>query len=309
MAIKHLLGLQHTPKSDIEYLLSLAKHFKNNNPKEVQDFSKQLLGKQILLAFFENSTRTRLSFELACKNLGASTLGFTTGASSISKGETLSDTIKTIDSMGIDGVIVRHNHSGSARAISKFISKPVINAGDGLHEHPTQALLDLFTLQENYNSFKDLRVLILGDILHSRVARSNIFGLQKMGAKVSLCAPISLLPVGLKEIGITCYTNLNEAIEETDAIILLRLQLEREAGGFIPSIDDYSRQYKLTDAHLRELGKKVLILHPGPLNREIELTNTVADAKSDELNFQSQILNQVGNGVFVRMAALQYVFE
>ncbi len=309
MAVKHLLGLQHTPSSEISSILDNATILKQTCRNDYTRAPKTLFGKNLVLAFFENSTRTRMSFELACKHLGASTLGFSTAASSIKKGETLSDTLKTLEAMVIDGLVVRHHHSGSAETIARQISKPVINAGDGLHEHPTQALLDMLTLKECFGELKGLRVLILGDILHSRVARSNIFGLQKMGAKISICAPLSLLPYGLSQLGVSVKTNLEAALEDIDAVIVLRLQLEREAGGFIPSTRDYSLNYKLTEGVLEKLSKKVFILHPGPLNREIELSNTIADCDFNTGSFKSMILTQVENGILVRMSVLQHIFS
>lgn len=308
MAVKHLIGLNFTSENDIQTILNTAFDLKNHYGAALNTVPKSLSDKNLVLAFFENSTRTRMSFELALKHLGAGTLGFTSDSSSIKKGETFTDTLKTFESMAVDGVIIRHPQSGAAQTISSLINKPVINAGDGLHEHPTQALLDMFTLRECFGGLNGLRILILGDILHSRVARSNIFGLQKMGAHVSLCAPITLLPAGLNRMNVSLYTNLDRALEDVDAVIVLRLQLEREAGGFIPSIDDYSRHYKLSEHHLDKLSKKVFILHPGPLNREIELTNAIADNPFSDSRFQSMILNQVTNGIIVRMASLQYIF-
>jgi aspartate carbamoyltransferase catalytic subunit len=302
--MKRLLGLYGLPQSDIVKFLDAARAFKPALLETPPRTFNTLQGKTVVLAFFENSTRTRTSFELAIRRLGGSTLNFTAASSSLQKGETLLDTIANIEAMQVDAFIVRHGDSGAADIVARFTDKVVINAGDGTHEHPTQALLDMFTLRETFGKLSGLRVLILGDILHSRVARSNIFGLRTMGAHVSVCAPPTLLPPFVEALDVTVYHNLSDALQNADAAIVLRLQLEREAAGYIPSIREYNHFFALTDESLSALSEKIFVLHPGPVNREIELSSVVTDRDDSSGKSESLILTQVTNGVAVRMAVL-----
>jgi len=268
-------------------------------------FEQSLRNKRIALIFFENSTRTRFSFEIAARHLGAGTLNFSASSSSVSKGETLGDTIKNLEAMQVDAFVLRHPSSGSADLITGITSKNVINAGDGSHEHPTQALLDMFTMREYFGRIEGLRVIIIGDVLHSRVARSNIYGLLAAGAEVGLCCPVTLMPPDADRLGITLFTNLDKAISWADTAIVLRLQLERATGGYLPSLEEYSVYYGLTDERLERIQKHLLVLHPGPINREIEISNNVADRIQPPGYSKSMLLEQVTNGVAVRMAVLK----
>ena len=268
-------------------------------------FEHSLQGKRIALVFFENSTRTRFSFEIAARHLGAGTLNFSASSSSVSKGESLSDTIKNLEAMQVDAFILRHPSSGAADLITSITSKNVINAGDGSHEHPTQALLDMFTLRDHFGKIEGLKVIIIGDVLHSRVARSNIYGLLTAGAEVGLCCPVTLMPPDADRLGVTLFTNLDRAIAWADSAIVLRLQLERATGGYLPSLEEYSVHYGLTDERLERVQKHLLVLHPGPINREIEISNNVADRIQPPGYSKSMLLEQVTNGVAVRMAVLK----
>jgi len=285
-------------------LLDMATGFKQELITGNPSFEPTLRNKRIALVFFENSTRTRFSFELAARHLGASTLNFTASSSSVSKGETLSDTIKNLEAMQVDAFVLRHPSSGAADLITGITSKSVINAGDGAHEHPTQALLDMFTLREYFGNIAGLRVIIIGDVLHSRVARSNIYGLLTAGAEVGICCPVTLMPPDADKLGITLFTNLDEAIAWADTAIVLRLQLERATGGYLPSLEEYSVHYGLTDERLERTQKHLLVLHPGPINREIEISNNVADRIQPPGYSKSVLLEQVTNGVAIRMAVL-----
>jgi len=268
-------------------------------------FEQSLRNKRIALIFFENSTRTRFSFEIAARHLGAGTLNFSASSSSVSKGESLADTIKNLEAMQVDAFVLRHPSSGAADLITGITSKNVINAGDGSHEHPTQALLDMFTLREYFGKIEGLRVIIIGDVLHSRVARSNIYGLLAAGAEIGICCPITLMPPDADRLGITLFTNLDKAIAWADTAIVLRLQLERATGGYLPSLEEYSVYYGLTDERLERIQKHLLVLHPGPINREIEISNNVADRIQPPGYSKSMLLEQVTNGVAVRMAVLK----
>jgi aspartate carbamoyltransferase catalytic subunit len=303
----HLLGLHRASAERITHILDTAQAFLPSLQQSPPETFKDLSGKTIALCFFENSTRTRMSFELAVRRLGGGALNFSAAASSVQKGETLLDTIANIAAMNVDAFVIRHQDSGAAELVSRSTKHPIINAGDGAHEHPTQALLDMLTLRETFGHLRGLRVLILGDVLHSRVARSNIFGLQTMGAQVSVCAPPTLLPPHIPEFGVTVYSNLSKALASCDAVIVLRLQLEREASGFIPSVREYSRFFGLTDDAISAVGKKIVVLHPGPMNREIEISSSVADRLSPDADVASEsvILRQVTRGVAVRMAVLK----
>ncbi|MCS7012028.1 MAG: aspartate carbamoyltransferase catalytic subunit [Chloroherpetonaceae bacterium] len=306
--MRHLLGLYRTSAEEIARILQCAADFKQQWIASPTTLPPVLQGKTVVLAFFENSTRTRTSFELAVRRLSGSALNFSAATSSLQKGETLLDTIANIEAMQVDAFVIRHGESGAAEIVAKHTRKIVINAGDGMHEHPTQALLDMFTLQETFGQLSGLRVLILGDILHSRVARSNIFGLQKMGARVSVCAPPTLLPVGIEHFGVQVFTRLQEALQACDAVIVLRLQLEREAAGFVPTLREYNTFFALTDEALAKVTHKVFVLHPGPVNREIELSSVVTDRDDTAGKSESLILKQVTNGVAVRMAVLSVLF-
>jgi aspartate carbamoyltransferase catalytic subunit len=283
----------------------MADGFKKKLITGKPSFEQSLRNKRIALIFFENSTRTRFSFEIAARHLGAGTLNFSASSSSVSKGETLGDTIKNLEAMQVDAFVLRHPSSGAADLITGITSKTVINAGDGSHEHPTQALLDMFTLREYFGKIEGLRVIIIGDVLHSRVARSNIYGLLTAGAEIGICCPITLMPPDADRLGITLFTNLDKAIAWADTAIVLRLQLERATGGYLPSLEEYSVHYGLTDERLERIQKHLLVLHPGPINREIEISNHVADRIQPPGYSKSVLLEQVTNGVAIRMAVMQ----
>ncbi len=283
----------------------MADGFKKELITGKPSFEQSLRNKRIALIFFENSTRTRFSFEIAARHLGAGTLNFSASSSSVSKGETLGDTIKNLEAMQVDAFVLRHPSSGAADLITGITSKTVINAGDGSHEHPTQALLDMFTLRDYFGKIEGLRVIIIGDVLHSRVARSNIYGLLTAGAEIGICCPITLMPPDADRLGITLFTNLDKAIAWADTAIVLRLQLERATGGYLPSLEEYSVHYGLTDERLERMQKHLLVLHPGPINREIEISNHVADRIQPPGYSKSVLLEQVTNGVAIRMAVMQ----
>jgi len=286
-------------------LLNMAALFKKELISGTPSFEQSLRNKRIALVFFENSTRTRFSFEIAARHLGAGTLNFSASSSSVSKGETLSDTIKNLEAMQVDAFVLRHPSSGAADIITGITSKSVINAGDGSHEHPTQALLDMFTLREYFGNIEGLKVIIIGDVLHSRVARSNIYGLLSAKAEVGICCPVTLMPPDADRLGVTLFTDLDRAIAWADSAIVLRLQLERATGGYLPSLEEYSVYYGLTDERLERMQKHLLVLHPGPINREIEISNHVADRIQPPGYSKSVLLEQVTNGVAVRMAVLK----
>ncbi len=294
---KDLLGLKDISKEEIEYILATAKTMKyiitSNNKK-----TPHLQGKSVITLFYENSTRTRLSFELASKYMGASAANISASSSSVSKGETLIDTGKTIDAMGSDIIIIRHPMSGAPHLLAKNVKASVINAGDGTNEHPTQALLDMFTMTEKKGSLEGKRVAIIGDILHSRVARSNIWGLTKMGAEVCVAGPATLIPPGLEHLGVKVYTTVQEAMIDADIVMGLRIQLERQKKGLFPSIREYSRFFGIDDKRLKLAKEDALVMHPGPVNRGVELSSAVMDGD------QSAINEQVTNGVAIRMALL-----
>ncbi len=297
LSVNHLLGIKYISKTDIELILETAKNFKEviNRPiKKVPSL------RDITVAnlFFENSTRTKLSFELAQKRLSADIINFAASSSSVKKGETLVDTVNNILAMKVDMVVMRHASPGAAVFLSKRVNAKIINAGDGAHEHPTQALLDAFSIQEKLGSLKGKKVVIVGDILHSRVALSNIFCLQKIGAEVMVCGPLTLIPKHIESLGVKVELNLKKALEWCDVANMLRIQLERQDIKFFPSLREYTMLYGLNMELLNSLSKKILIMHPGPINRGIEITSEVADSN------QSIILDQVENGVAVRMAVL-----
>lgn len=297
LSVNHLLGIKYINKADIELILETAKNFKEviNRPiKKVPSL------RDITVAnlFFENSTRTRLSFELAQKRLSADVVNFSASSSSLKKGETLIDTVNNILAMKVDMVVIRHSSAGAAEFLSKRVKAKIVNAGDGAHEHPTQALLDAFSLQEKLGNLKGKRIAIVGDILHSRVALSNIFCLQKLGAEVKVCGPSTLIPKYITNLGVSIETDLQKTLEWCDAANMLRIQLERQDIKFFPSIREYTMMYGLDQARLDSLSKKIIIMHPGPINRGVEITSEVADGN------QSIILDQVENGVAVRMAVM-----
>lgn len=294
---KDLLGLEYLTAEEIELILDTAKSFKEVSTRKVKKVPT-LRGKTVVSLFFEPSTRTRISFELAAKRLSADTIGITQATSSAVKGETLKDTAKNIEAMNVDVVILRHSMPGAPHLLAKAIEPSVINAGDGAHEHPTQGLLDLFTIREKRGFVKGLKVSIIGDIAHSRVARSNIWGLKKMGAEVTVCGPSTLMPVEIEKMGVHVTNNLDEAIEGADVLNVLRIQLERQKKGLFPSIREYIKLFGVNRERLKNAKEDILIMHPGPINRGIELTPDVADGP------YSVILEQVTNGIAVRMAVL-----
>ena len=297
LGIKSLLGTEFLEKNQIDQILKHSFLF-----KQLLDLGKPLpqtlAGKTVILLFFEPSTRTRSSFELAAKRLGGNTLVLTKEGSSTEKGETLVDTAKTVQAMNPDLLVLRHPSAGSPFHLDQILDLPVINAGDGFHEHPTQALLDLMTIQQFKGKVEGLKVLIVGDIAHSRVARSNIYALKKMGAEVSVCGPPTLLPPKVEQMGVEVHYELDEAVREKDVIMTLRIQFERLNPGQSPSRGEYSKFYGISESVLRSAKSDVLIMHPGPVNRGVEVSPDVADGS------RSVILNQVGNGVIVRMAVL-----
>jgi len=294
---KDLVGLEPLSREQILTILDTAEPFKEISERRIKKVPV-LRGQTIVNLFFEASTRTRVSFEFAEKRLSADTVNISATGSSVSKGETLVDTARNLEAMRIDMVVMRHGSSGAARFLAERIPSSVINAGDGQHEHPTQALLDLLTIRDHLGRIEGLKVCIVGDVLHSRVARSNLFGLVKLGAEVAVCGPPTLVPPAIAELGATVFTRIEEAIEWADVLNVLRLQLERMEGGFVPSLREYNRIWGVTTERLTAAPKEVLILHPGPMNRGVEIDSDVADGP------HSVILNQVTNGVAVRMAVL-----
>lgn len=297
LSVEHLTGIKDLTRQDIELILKTADSFKEviNRPiKKVPSL------RDITIAnlFFENSTRTRLSFELAEKRLSADVVNFSAASSSVKKGETLVDTVNNILSMKVDMVVMRHPNPGAAKFLSERIQAKVVNAGDGTHEHPTQALLDAYSIRERLGTVEGKKVVIVGDILHSRVALSNIYCLQKLGAEVMVCGPTTLIPKYINELGVKVEHNLRKALEWCDVANMLRIQLERQDIKYFPSLREYSMQFGLTKEILDSLPKEIIVMHPGPINRGVEITSDVADSK------QSIILQQVENGVAVRMAVI-----
>jgi aspartate carbamoyltransferase catalytic subunit len=294
---RHLLGLEGMPRDDIQLILDTAVSFREVLDRPIKKVPP-LQGKTIANLFFENSTRTRLSFELAERRLSADVLGFAATGSSVSKGETLKDTARNIEAMKIDMVVMRHGASGAPHYLSRVIEANVINAGDGTHEHPTQGLLDMYTIREKLGRLEGLHVCIVGDIAHSRVARSNIFGLLTMGAKVSVCGPATMIPRDIDRLGVEVYHHIDDVLPRVNVLNVLRIQLERDAGRLFPGTREYHLHYGITRARLEKAGREITILHPGPINRDVEISADVADGE------QSVILQQVLNGVAVRMAVL-----
>lgn len=294
---RHLLGIKYISEEDIFLYLDTARTFREVLERPVRNLPT-LRGIQVVNLFFENSTRTRISFELAEKRLGADVLNFQTSGSSVAKGETLLDTIKNIEAMKVDAVVIRHSAAGVPLFLSERIKSIVINAGDGAHEHPTQALLDLYTIREKFKVLKGLRVTLVGDIAHSRVAMSNLIALRKVGAIPAVCGPATMIPRDLEKMGYKVYFNVDEAIQNSDVLNVLRIQHERAASGAIPSIREYRHYFGINRKRLEKASKPLLIMHPGPINRGVELDSDVADGE------HSVILDQVTNGVAIRMAIL-----
>ena len=299
MAFKHkdLLSLRDVEREEIEMILSTAASMRPLLESPTKK-TAHLQGKSIVTLFYENSTRTRMSFELASKYMSAAAANISASASSVAKGETLIDTGKTLDRMGTDVIIIRHPMSGAPHLLAQHVNAAVINAGDGVNEHPTQALLDMFTIQRHKGHLDGLKVAIIGDVNHSRVARSNIFGLHTMGAEVALCAPPTLMPVQMEELGVRTYTRVEEAVKGADVVMGLRIQKERQEEGNFPSLREYSAFFGINEENLKYAKPDALVMHPGPMNRGVEITSDVADSD------QSVINEQVTSGVAVRMALL-----
>ena len=299
---KDLLGLEYLTCEEIELILATADSFKEVSTREIKKVPA-LRGKTAVNLFYEPSTRTRVSFEVAAKRLSADVINIATETSSVRKGETLIDTGKNIQALKADIIIMRHNCSGAANMLARALDISVVNAGDGWHEHPTQALLDIFTLKEKLGKIKGLNVAIVGDIAHSRVARSNIWGLTKLGANVTVCAPEMLLPVGIEKTGVKTSSDIDEVLENADAVNVLRMQFERDEGAAFPEQLDYYKRFGITGERLAKAKQGIVVMHPGPINRGIEMSSEVADGQN------SVILEQVTNGIAVRMAVLFLVSQ
>ncbi len=300
---KHLLGLEDLSREELLHILETAEGFREVSTRSIKKVPA-LRGRVVVNLFFEPSTRTRISFELAGARLSADVINFMGAASSTVKGETLNDTALNIQSMGVDILVVRHSCEGAAHQLAQVVDSSVVNAGDGSHEHPTQALLDMFTIRRKlgrFEGFEGLKVALVGDVSHSRVARSNIWGLQKLGAQVYAIGPSTLVPRGLAKLGVEVHHNLDEILPEIDVFNMLRIQKERQERGLFPTLREYARLFGLNGERMRRCKKDVLVLHPGPINRGVELTPEVADGP------HSVILNQVANGLAVRMAVLYLV--
>lgn len=297
LSVSHLLGIKYLTVADIELIFETSSHFKEVINRPIKKVPS-LRDVTIANLFFENSTRTKLSFELAQKRLSADVINFSASNSSVKKGESLIDTVNNILSMKVDMVVMRHPNPGAAMFLSKHVNASIINAGDGAHEHPTQALLDCFSIREKLGEIRGKKVVIIGDILHSRVALSNIFALKKLGAEVMVCGPLTLIPKHIESLGIRVETNLEKALQWADVANVLRVQFERMKASFFPSNREYSMQYGITKKVLEKVDKELLIMHPGPINRGVEISSDVADSEN------AIILDQVQNGVAVRMAIL-----
>ena len=296
--MKHLLGIKDLSAEQIISILDSADKMKKN-VLEAGKKDSCLSGKSIITLFYENSTRTRLSFELASKYLGATAANITASGSSVEKGETLEDTGKTIDSMGTDIVIIRHSASGAPHMLSQYVNASVVNAGDGMNEHPTQALLDMMTIREKFGKFEGLKVAIIGDVKHSRVARSDVYALNKLGADVTLCAPTTLMPTQMEELGAKVCFDADKAVKDADVVMGLRIQLERQKSGLFPSVREYHKLFGINKRRMNLANPDAIVMHPGPVNRGVELAADIADGP------QSVITTQVTNGVCVRMAVLE----
>jgi len=299
---KDLLGLDDLSAQEITHILDTAESFKEVSTRSIKKVPA-LRGKVVALLFFEDSTRTRMSFELAASRLSADTLLFTAAGSSVTKGETTLDTARNIEAMGVDIFVIRHKQSGAPHMLARKLRASVVNAGDGQHEHPTQGLLDIFTIRQRLGRVAGLKVAIVGDIAHSRVARSNILGLRKLGAEVVVVGPPTLVPSAIKSMGCRISHDLEEVLGEVDVINMLRIQFERFGSNLFPSVREYSRFYGLNADRLKRCRKDVLVMHPGPINRGVELTSDVADGPN------SCILQQVTNGLAIRMAVLYLVTQ
>jgi len=299
---KDLLGLEDLIKEEIELILSTAESFKEVSTREIKKVPA-LRGKTVVNLFYEPSTRTRVSFEVAAKRLSADVINIATETSSVRKGETLIDTGRNIEALKVDIIVMRHNYSGAAVMLARNVRASVVNAGDGWHEHPTQALLDMFTLKEKLGKIEGLNVSIVGDIAHSRVARSNIWGLTKLGAKVTVCAPEILIPPGIEEMGVKVTHDIDEALRNADAVNVLRMQFERDEQNAFPQQLEYFKNFGITQERLSKAKKDIIVMHPGPINRGIEMSSEVADGAN------SVILEQVTNGIAVRMAVLFLVAQ
>lgn len=294
---QNLLGLKDLSTEEIMNVLETAKQMKKvvkSPDKKINNLS----GKTVVNLFYENSTRTRLSFELAAKYMSANAANITASGSSVQKGESLIDTAETINAMAADILVIRHNMSGAPHLIAPLLDASVINAGDGMDEHPTQALLDMLTILERKGSFKGLKVAIIGDVYHSRVVRSNIYGLTRLGAEVSLGGPATLMPYGMEKMGVKVFNTVHEAIVDADVVMALRIQLERQNSGLFPTINEYNRFFGLDETRLKLAKPDVIVMHPGPINRGVELNSSVADGEHSVIN------EQVTNGVAVRMAVM-----
>lgn len=297
LSVKHLLGIKNLQKEDIDLIFKTADNFKEIINRPIRKVPS-LRDITIANLFFENSTRTRLSFELAEKRLSADTLNFSAASSSVKKGETLIDTVNNILAMKVDMIVMRHPDAGASTFLANHIDVPIVNAGDGAHEHPTQALLDAYSIREKLGDVNGKKVVIVGDILHSRVALSNIFCLKMLGAEVKVCGPSTLMPKYIESLGVGYEPDLKTALEWCDVANMLRIQLERQDTKFFPSLKEYSMMYGLNKERLDSLSKQITVMHPGPINRGVEITSDVADSK------QAIILDQVENGVAIRMAVL-----
>ncbi|HBH60143.1 MAG TPA: aspartate carbamoyltransferase [Nitrospiraceae bacterium] len=294
---KHLLGIKDLTSEEIYHILDTASGFRDVLHRDIKKVPP-LRGKTVVSLFFEPSTRTKTSFALAAKRLSADFVNFSVSTSSVLKGETIKDTALTIQALGADFVVMRHPSAGVPHFLSNILDMSVINAGDGANEHPTQALLDLFTIQSHKKDIKDLTVAIIGDIAHSRVAKSNIYALTKLGARVRLICPPTLMPAEIERLGVEVFHSIDDGIKKADVIMTLRLQLERQSKGFLPSLEEYFKLYGLTSERLKMAKSSAIVMHPGPMNRGVEIESAVADGP------QSVILEQVTNGLAVRMAVL-----
>lgn len=299
---KDLLGLEDLSKEEIELILTTAESFKEVSTRDIKKVPA-LRGKTVVNLFYEPSTRTRVSFEVAAKRLSADVINIATETSSVRKGETLIDTGRNIQALRADIVVVRHNSSGAACMLARNLDISVVNAGDGWHEHPTQALLDMVTLKEKLGRIEGLRVSIIGDIAHSRVARSNIWGLTKLGAMVTVCGPKMLIPAAIEQLGVAVTFDIDEALSQADAVNVLRMQFERDEGGAFPKQIEYFKNFGITKERLKKAKKDIIVMHPGPLNRGVEISSEVADSRN------SVILEQVTNGIAARMAVLFLVAQ
>ena len=299
---KDLLGLEDLSKEEIDLILTTAESFKEVSTREIKKVPA-LRGKTVVNLFYEPSTRTRVSFEVAAKRLSADVINIAAETSSVRKGETLIDTGRNIEALKADIIVIRHSASGAAAMLARHVGISVVNAGDGWHEHPTQALLDIFTLKEKLGKIEGLNVAIVGDVAHSRVARSNIWGLTKLGAKVMVCAPAMLIPPGIEQMGARVIADIDDALRDADAVNVLRMQFERDENSAFPEALEYLKKFGITQERLEKAKKDIIIMHPGPINRGIEMSSEVADCAN------SVILEQVTNGIAVRMAVLFLVAQ